>query len=108
MWLPTTFHHKLVELMFCRRPVMTFPGEYAEAVEIAQQVGGELHVCGDSISVCDRLGKLWECRLDGRNPGNLKALQAFTWDAQATTLEQTLRKVIAGAFEHFRNFCKLV
>lgn len=75
---------------------MTFPGEYAEAVEIAQQVGGELYVCKDIISVCNVLEGLWENRFNGRRPGDLKALQAFTWDAQATILDKTLRQVIAN------------
>jgi len=98
LWFPSTFHHKLIELLFCRRPIIAFPGEYAEAVELTRRVGGELHVCGNSISVCDTLEKLWECRLVGRRPGDPRALQEFTWDSQAPILEQTLQKVIAGVF----------
>lgn len=96
LWLPSGFHHKLIELLCCRRPVIAYPGECFEAVELAQRIGGELHVCGDGTSISDTLEKLWECRLDGRNPGDLKALQEFTWDSQATTLDQTLSQVITG------------
>jgi glycosyltransferase involved in cell wall biosynthesis len=98
LWSLSTFHHKLIELLFCRRPIIAFPGEYTEAMELAHRVGGELHVCGNSISVCDTLEKLWECRLVGRRPGNPRALQEFTWDSQAAILEQTLRKVITDVF----------
>lgn len=96
LWLPTVFHHKLMELLCCRRPVITFPGEYSEAVEIAQQVGGELYICKDAISVCNVLDELWRHRLENRKCCDPKPLQAFTWDSQATTLEKALRQVIAG------------
>ena len=31
LWLPSTFHHKLLELLVCGRPVIAFPGEHQEA-----------------------------------------------------------------------------
>ena len=30
IWSPGTFHHKLLELLACRRPVLCFPGERPE------------------------------------------------------------------------------
>lgn len=96
LWLPTGFHHKLMELLCCRRPVIAFPGEYSEAEEVSRQVGGELYICKDSISVSNVLDDLWNHRFESRRPGDLKALQEFTWDSQAKTLDQTLSQVIAG------------
>ena len=31
LWLPSTFHHKVLELLACGRPVVAFTGEHAEA-----------------------------------------------------------------------------
>ncbi len=46
LWSPTTFHHKVVELLCCRRPIVSFPGERPESAGLARQAGGTLTVCG--------------------------------------------------------------
>lgn len=93
MWLPRTFHHKLVELLWCRRPILVYPGEHEESVEIARATGGELHVCRNSDQVAHDLLELW--RTSPRvvvSPES--ALRAFTWERQADILETMLAEVV--------------
>jgi len=91
LWSPTTFHHKVAELLSCRRPIISFPGERAESVELARCVGGSLNVCHSDSELRMAFDDIWN---GGRQPGGSpEALQSLTWDAQARHLEAVLRGV---------------
>jgi hypothetical protein len=94
VWTPFGFHHKLLELMACRRPVISFPGEHPESVDLARQVGGRLWICHDGVELGLRLSEAhaqWKAR--ERAPGPLD-LSEFTWEAAAERLEGFLTEVV--------------
>lgn len=91
LWSPTTFHHKIVELLCCRRPIISFPGERAESLALAKQVGGSLNVCSNEQDLRAALDAIWN---GGLQPaGGPEQLQHLTWTAQANQLEAVLRGV---------------
>lgn len=100
MWLPMTFHHKLVELLWCKRPILAYPGEHEESKAIARQVAGDLKVCMDPAQVARVLGEVWgSCRRTVQTSET--ELRVFTWARQAKILEAMLQAVaIRGAHAH--------
>jgi len=93
LWSPATFHHKVVELLCCGRPIASFPGERAETVALAQQVGGSLSVCQDERQLQAVLGQVWAGDL---NPsGELDRLRHLTWASQGGHLEAVLQRAAA-------------
>lgn len=87
-----TFHHKLIELLSARRPVLSFPAEISEAKAIAESVNIPLYSCSrpDEISLA-----LDSCRKDSILDGpNNSALAALSWESQAMTLETVLQNAI--------------
>lgn len=87
-WASFGFHHKALELMACRRPVIVFPGEHPETIELAQQVAGQLDVCRDEqqlMHAFDNAHGTW-C---GRRPAaSALDISSVSWDAGAATLEK--------------------
>lgn len=95
IWSPATFHHKVIELLCARRPVISFPGEYEEARELAKRVGGKLAACGDSSAVAEALESLWSDR--NASYGAEESLQEFSWRGQAERLEALFMQVAGDA-----------
>lgn len=94
LWNPKTFHHKLVELLCCQRPIISFPGERAESVELARQAGGSLNICRDERGLEDVLTQIWR---GGLQPvGREEQLQHLTWSAQSILLERVLQNAMIG------------
>jgi hypothetical protein len=91
LWSPTGFHHKLVELLCCRRPIVTFPGERAESLALARQSGGSLKVCSNEGDLRAAFDAIWNGSL--QPAGDAEQLQHLTWTAQADTLDGVLRRV---------------
>jgi len=91
LWSPATFHHKVVELLCCQRPVVSFPGERAETLELACKVGGSLNVCRNERDLQEVFRRAWAREL--KPLGGPEALQSLTWDAQGERLEAVLRRV---------------
>ncbi|MBK9241945.1 MAG: hypothetical protein IPL75_17255 [Acidobacteria bacterium] len=90
LWSPATFHHKVVELLACQRPILSFPGERAESLKLAELAGGTLLVCADESQVRAALARVWN---GGAVPvADPERLQQLTWTAQAGTLERVLRR----------------
>ncbi|HUS14293.1 MAG TPA: hypothetical protein VM536_04655, partial [Chloroflexia bacterium] len=95
LWSDATFHHKLIELLCHRRPIISFPGERPESVELAQRVGGSLSVCGDEGHLQNVLSQVWA---GGLQPtGEPERLLPLTWASQADLLEATLRRAATEA-----------
>jgi hypothetical protein len=91
LWSHTTFHHKVVELLCCRRPMISFPGERAESLALARHVGGSLNACASEQELCTALDAIWN---GGLQPtGGPEQLPHLTWSAQADQLEAVLRGV---------------
>lgn len=91
-----TFHHKVLELLCCRRPIVSFPGDQPEVHELAARVGGELHVCDTDAELPIALAAAERAPgPDGRPAA--PALHQLGWAAQTDVLEAKLLSVIAGA-----------
>lgn len=86
LWLPATFHHKLIELLACDRPIIAFPGEHEESKAIAREVSGDLRCCETPERLAAYLDCLWKHRSSLKPKVNLEVLSQFTWDAQAKNL----------------------
>ena len=94
LWSSTTFHHKLVELLCCRRPIVCFPGERAESLDLARHVAGSLIVCRDETALRDALS---EVRNGGLTPVDApEKLQHLTWEGQAERLEAVMHRAVKG------------
>lgn len=98
LWSPVTFHHKLLELLACRRPVVSFPGEHGESIELAAEFGGDLRCCTTQEALCETLSSIWRDWRSGvsTNASSIDA-QGLTWDAMATKLEAFLVEMSKSA-----------
>lgn len=94
IWSTFTFHHKALELMACRRPLIAFPGEYAETKALAARVGGDLRVCADEAQLIATLDTVWDAWRAGAIPATDPDLSSVTWEAGAAQLERVLTKAI--------------
>jgi hypothetical protein len=96
MWNPNGFHHKLLELLSCGRPVLAFPGETEESERLARISGGILQVCRGQGELKNALGAARQSRLVadaiGTNAGD------FSWAAQALVLERLLQSASTSEF----------
>jgi glycosyltransferase involved in cell wall biosynthesis len=92
LWSAKTFHHKLVELLCCQRPIISFPGERQESIELAKKAGGSLTVCRDEGELQSALEQV---RQGGLQPNNAQErLRELTWKAQADRLEAVLKQAV--------------
>lgn len=90
LWLPTTFHHKLLELLACGRPVLAFPGEHPEARFLAKTLEGELFVCKDGMTLTSGLKMLAERNMAASYLPTTRAGLSMTWWEQTQLLKQVL------------------
>jgi glycosyltransferase involved in cell wall biosynthesis len=95
---PGTFHHKLLELLACGRPVMACPAESDESRALARQVSGVLLEASNSAQVSSELTKLHLSWLSA--PGQAASpdpVRRYSWANQATVLEKTLANVVSSS-----------
>lgn len=86
------FHHKVIELLAGRRPVLSFPAEGPEAHQLAETCGGTLLSCDDEDALCLALD-----RVATKEPlpvATAAGLAAFTWASQAARLERVFLNVL--------------
>ncbi len=99
LWAPFGFHHKLLELLACRRPVVSFPGEHEESIELAAEFGGDLRCCRSEEALRDTLSSIWREWRSGESanaPSSIN-VHALTWDAMAEKLEAFLLEMSKSA-----------
>jgi hypothetical protein len=92
LWSPKTFHHKLVELLCCRRPIVVYPGEHHEAEELTDSVNGRLYRCTCENDLHKSFDDIRKTPLVSQNAQTGGCFQLFTWDHQCKILEQILLK----------------
>lgn len=95
LWSPKTFHHKLIELLCCQRPVVAFPGEREEAIGLAKQLNIELEICVNPSALAECLNLLWKKWNQAiTNVSDSKVFYQFSWDSQAERLVNVLENTI--------------
>jgi len=88
----TRFHHKLIELLSCGRPILCIRRESAEAHRIAADLGGRLTGCDSAAELAQGLGEAWSSG-DFAPPARDR-MARYTWESQAAVLEHVLERVV--------------
>lgn len=92
-----TFHHKLLELLACGRPLMACPNESSESRALARQASGVLLEVADSTKVSLALSRLHQSWLDvPAQPGSTDSIRIYSWANQAKMLESVLAEVVSS------------
>jgi len=86
------WHHKIVELLAVRRPLLCCPGEIEEARTLAASVGAVLEEAADARAVAASLERVWRQRLVPVSQ-NGPDLSTLGWMSRA----RTLLRVLEGA-----------
>lgn len=87
-----SFHHKLLELLACGRPVLCCPAEGEEGRDLAARLGGELVEAADSAAIIAALGAV-HGRWSAGDVGPASAddmYRQLSWESQAGLLEGVL------------------
>ena len=86
------FHHKLIELLSCGRPIVSIHHECEDARRIAAELGGRLTGCANADELARRLDEAW--RSAAFAPPARAPMARYTWDAQAALLERVLERAV--------------
>ena len=89
-----TFHHKTIELLAARRPIIAFPTDHIEASELAARAGGEFFECRTAAHLSQALEKGLMQYFAKEKPVP-EGLERLTWDAQVAELEKVFERVVA-------------
>jgi hypothetical protein len=89
---PAGFHHKLLELLACDRPILVCPAESEESKNLAREHGGELIEAATESDVAERLSRIIR---DSGNRGlrvtsAANRIHRYTWRQQARLMEAVL------------------
>jgi glycosyltransferase involved in cell wall biosynthesis len=85
------FHHKAIELMAAQKPIICYPTEVDETIEIIRRVGGILYSCGSIEDVS--LG--FDAAYKKPNAKNINSkLSEYSWQSQANALEKIFERTM--------------
>lgn len=85
------FHHKVIELLCCGRPVLCYPGEAEdEEQELARSVGARYSRCQSVADIESALESAENGREEPRN--RHEGLRAFHWEVQGLAVEDALTR----------------
>jgi glycosyltransferase involved in cell wall biosynthesis len=91
-----TFHHKLLELLACGRPLLVVPGEGREEKALAQRSGSTLLEAADADQVAAALAQLherWQTPA-ANGGGDVAAAREYSWPNQALRLNRVFEAVV--------------
>ena len=91
---PKTFHHKLIELLALNRPVLTFPGESTESIDLAREYDGELYVCNHRSEIMEALRSIDLKSTSFPYALNNKIIKQYHWENGTFFLESFLYKLL--------------
>lgn len=89
VFLGRTFHHKLFELLACRRPVIAYGGELPESLAEARRLNAPLATPAAPDALVDAL-----TAAERFTPNPLMPERFFTWPEQAAMVETAMRRLI--------------
>ena len=88
-----TFHHKAIELLAARRPIIAFPPDHAEAAELAERAGASFQDCRSAENVAQALDTaLAEYEAPERPVSD--GLEGLSWAALSKDLEELFERVL--------------
>jgi hypothetical protein len=90
LWSPTGFHHKLIELFFCRRPIIIFPGLSEEEKMLANKTKAKLFHSTNIEELINSFQELWLSRNESIEFCDPKELARYTWESQSEKFEKIL------------------
>lgn len=90
VFLGRTFHHKLFELLACRRPVIAYGGELRESIAEADRLHAPLALPTAPTALVEALAAAEHFTPDPDMPERF-----FTWPEQAAMVEAAMRRLIA-------------
>jgi len=90
VFLGRTFHHKLFELLACRRPVIAYGGELRESIAEADRLHAPLALPTTPTALVEALAAAEHFTPDPNMPERF-----FTWPEQAAMVEAAMRRLIA-------------
>lgn len=85
------FHHKLLELLATGKPVIAFPEERSESIELAATFGTPLRIASDSMELAAILSQIHQdtpVEKSRQRPENGR--KSYSWLEQTRLLEQVL------------------
>lgn len=83
------FHHKLFELLACRRPVIAYGGELRESIAEADRLRAPLALPATPLALVEALTAAESFKPDTQMPEHF-----FTWPEQAAIVEAAMRRLI--------------
>lgn len=89
-----TFHHKTIELLSARRPILAFPPDHTEASDLADLAGGSFHNCRSAAHIAESLDEAL-AQYDTPDQPVSEELERLSWAAQAAELERVFERVLA-------------
>lgn len=92
-----TFHHKLLELLACGRPLLAVPQEDGESRSLARQAGGQLLEAADEAEVEAGLARIYHDWTNNFADSVASGVPVhhYSWRNQALRLEAVLKEVIS-------------
>ena len=90
-------HHKTLELIAHRRPVVAFPEETREAKHLAEEAGCTLITCEEAEALVDTLDIITDTP---PGPSKTAGLASFSWQERVQVLETVLKQVSPKALQH--------
>lgn len=91
---PFTFHHKLLELLSCGRPLISYPEEAGESLALARHFTTPFISCGDPSALTRAFDYAWERR---DQPARPQTVTQWTWNHLAQSLAVFFSEVRSGA-----------
>ena len=89
------FHHKLLELLACGRPMLVYPGESEESRRLVLEGGGELLEPVSAVQVAEMLAEVFFRESQTSHaPAAETSLRRYAWENQSKALEKVLLKVV--------------
>lgn len=89
-----TFHHKLLELLATGRPVVAYPSESKESIDLAASFAGNLIVTESPEALSQVISEIYGRWQTGDSTVSAPSDRAFSWPSQAQLLEHVLLNAI--------------
>ncbi len=87
------FHHKVLELFAAGRPVLSFPGESREVVDLGRELSAGLFSCETGEAVAEALDIIAD---NPPPPPISERLAEYSWAGQARNLAEVFERVVAA------------